>query len=236
MKSRRRSRDAGFTLIETLLATALLLLILAMLAAVTAQWLPNWNRGFARAQRNEQLALSIERVVSDLSAVEFIETASDNRRPLFDGTTLSVTFIRTAIGPNQRRGLEVVRLAEVADDRGPVLVRATAPFVPLPAAGGGLGQLRFTDPVVLIRAPYRVQFFYAGADRQWLVSWQNAEKLPSAIRIAIRDGVTGQILNVSTAAKLHVNAQAHCVRDGGQGCPDSAQQVEPEQTAPPKEL
>jgi general secretion pathway protein J len=235
MKTRRRSRDAGFTLIETLLATSLLLLILAMLAAVTAQWLPNWNRGFLRAQRNEQLALSIERIVADLSAVEFIETAGDNRRPLFDGATLSVTFIRTAIGPNQRRGLEVVRLAEVADDRGPVLVRATAPFLPLAADSGGIGQLRFSDPVVLIRAPYRIQFFYAGADRQWLASWQDPEKLPSAIRIAIRDGVTGQILNVSTAAKLHVNAQAHCVRDGGQGCPEKTQ-TDPERTTPPKEL
>ena len=234
MSRPRRSRDGGFTLIETLLATALLLLILGVFAAVTAQWLPNWNRGFARAQRNEHLALNIERIVADLSAVEFIESAGEVKRPLFEGTTLSVIFIRTAIGPNQRRGLEVVRLAEVADERGPVLVRATAPFVPL-AGSSGIGQLRFSDPVVLIRTPFRIQFSYAGADRQWLPSWQDPDKLPSAIRIAIRDAITGQILNVSTAAKLHVNAQAHCVRDGGQGCPDKTQ-AEPDRTAPPKEL
>src|SRR5438067_1558613 len=39
------SRAAGFTLIETLIAMALMSAILAALSIVTAQWLPNWNRG-----------------------------------------------------------------------------------------------------------------------------------------------------------------------------------------------
>jgi general secretion pathway protein J len=43
--------SAGFTLIETLIATALMVAILAALATITAQWLPNWNRCFARVQR-----------------------------------------------------------------------------------------------------------------------------------------------------------------------------------------
>ena len=36
---------AGFTLLEALVATALMGLILAALATITAQWLPNWDRG-----------------------------------------------------------------------------------------------------------------------------------------------------------------------------------------------
>ena len=44
--TRRRSRIAGFTLVEAMVATALMGMILAAIATVTAQWLPNWNRGF----------------------------------------------------------------------------------------------------------------------------------------------------------------------------------------------
>ena len=75
----RRRRIAGFTLVEALLATALMGAILAAIATVTAQWLPNWNRGFERVQRVELLAIGLERIVADLAAAEFV-TAGANVR------------------------------------------------------------------------------------------------------------------------------------------------------------
>ena len=59
-----RTPMAGFTLIEALVATALMGFILAALATITAQWLPNWNHGIVRVQRNEQVALGLERLAS----------------------------------------------------------------------------------------------------------------------------------------------------------------------------
>ena len=56
-----RDSIAGFTLLEVLVATALMGLILAALATITAQWLPNWNRGLAGVQRSEQIALGLDR-------------------------------------------------------------------------------------------------------------------------------------------------------------------------------
>ena len=218
MRRRPQTHDAGFTLIETLLATALLLLILALLASVTAQWLPNWNRGFARAQRNEQLALALDRVVADLAAIEFIQTSAEPKQAMFDGTAIAVTFIRTAIGPN-KHGLEVVRFAEIADVQGPVLVRTTAPFLP-GVENEAIARLRFTDPNVLIRAPYRVQFSYAGPDRQFLSAWQNPARPPSAVRIVVRNPVSGQTLELSTLAKVHVDAPASCAKEKGGACAD----------------
>src|SRR5712692_9454724 len=67
MWRRARAGEAGFTLIEVLLATLLMTVILAALATVTAQWLPNWNRGIARVQRAERLAIGLERALADLS-------------------------------------------------------------------------------------------------------------------------------------------------------------------------
>ena len=109
---KRRRTIAGCTLVEALLATALMGAILAAIATVTAQWLPNWNRGFIRVQGTETLAVGLERILADLAAAEFVTAGANIRQPVFDGTELSVTFLRTAIGPNTRPGLEVVRIME----------------------------------------------------------------------------------------------------------------------------
>ena len=64
--------EAGFTLIEVLMATLLMTVILAALATVTSQWLPNWNRGMARVQRAERLAMGLDRITADLAVAETI--------------------------------------------------------------------------------------------------------------------------------------------------------------------
>ncbi|HML12927.1 MAG TPA: type II secretion system protein [Xanthobacteraceae bacterium] len=203
--------QAGFTLIETLIAAALMVAILAALATITAQWLPNWNRGFARVQRTELLSLGLERVVADLSAAQYVPAHYATRKPLFEGRELSVTFVRPAIGPNSPPGLEIVRLAEAADVRGLALVRTQMPFAPVDP-NVGIDLQRLGDPVVLARAPFRLSFDYAGADRVWKSSWIDAGQLPTAVRVTVRNAATGRMLSVSTAALVHVTAAAACVR------------------------
>lgn len=200
--------EAGFTLIEVLVATLLMTVILAALATVTSQWLPNWNRGMARVQRAERLAMGLERIAADLSVAEMMPVNSEAKTPLFEGSELSVTFVRTAVGPNARPGLEIVRLVEKADDQGLAMVRERAPFVPMPADA----QIRFADQVVLIRSPFRVTFSYAGPDQVWQTAWRGQKQLPDTIRIAVRDVATGQVLAVSSAAIVHINAAAECAR------------------------
>jgi general secretion pathway protein J len=208
MTRRAQNGEAGFTLIEVLLATLLMTVILAGLATITAQWLPNWNRGMARVQRAEKLAIGLERVAADLSVAEMIPMNGDAKAPLFEGNELSVTFVRTAVGPNTRPGLEIIRFIEKADSQGLALVRERAPFAPMPSDA----QVRFADQVVLIRTPFRVSFSYAGADQVWQPNWRGQMQLPDMIRITVRDGSTGQVLDVSTAAMPRVNAPAECAR------------------------
>ncbi len=208
--ARRRTKgsEAGFTLIEVLLATLLMTVILAALATVTAQWLPNWNRGMARVQRAELLSIGLDRIVADLSVAQMVPVNGDSKVPLFEGSELSVTFVRTAVGPSSRPGLEIIRFIEKADALGLATVRERTPFVPMAADG----QIRFADQVVLVRAPFRVTFSYAGPDQVWQPTWRGQTQLPERIRIAVRDGATGQVLAVSSAATVHVNAPAECVR------------------------
>ena len=60
--AKRRTGEGGFTLIETLVALALMGLVLSALANLTAQWLPNWNRGFERIQRSELIGIALQRI------------------------------------------------------------------------------------------------------------------------------------------------------------------------------
>jgi general secretion pathway protein J len=199
--------EAGFTLIEMLIATLLTVFILVALANVTAQWLPNWNRGMLRVERDERFAFSLNRIVEDLSVAEFVPANGSVKTPYFDGDELSVTFVRTAIGPNTHPGLEIIRFHEVGDTNGPALVRDRAMFAPMDPGT----PVHFVDPMVLIRSPYRVMFAYAGAAGDWQATWRAMPQLPAKIRIAVRDGVTQQRVAISTAAPVHVDTPAECV-------------------------
>jgi general secretion pathway protein J len=204
----RLSSEAGFTLIEVLVATLLMTVILAALATVTAQWLPNWNRGMAHVQRAERLTLGLDRIVADLSVAEMVPLNGATKSPVFEGSELAVTFVRSAVGPNAHPGLEFVRFVEKADSQGLAMVRERALFAPMPSEA----QIRFADQVVLIRQPFRVTFSYAGPDQVWQPTWRGQARLPDMVRVAVRDSTTGQLLSVSGAAIVHVNAGIECAQ------------------------
>lgn len=203
-----RAAVAGFTLIEALVATALMGLVLAALATVTAQWLPNWNHGIARVQRAELVSISLDRLTADIQAAEFIPPSRGSKVPLFDGTESSIILVRSAIGPAAGPGLEIVRIAETRDGNGEALVRSTMPFVPLDPTATLAAQLKFVHPVVMLRLPYRVSFAYAGTDGLWKSRWQNEAQLPAAVRLSVRDAATQQPLSISTTALIHVELPA----------------------------
>ena len=202
-----RNTIRGFTLLEALVAMAMMGLILAALATITAQWLPNWNHGIARVQGSDDVALGLERLATDLAAAEFIPASRETRKPLFDGAVRSVIFVRTALGPNMGPELEVVRIAEINSDQGPILVRTRTPFTP----GIDRTQPTFTDPVVLLRAPYRLSFAYAGTDRNWHEEWRDQIQLPKAIKFTVHDAATQRTLSISTATRVHAEVPMECI-------------------------
>jgi general secretion pathway protein J len=217
--TQRRAGERGFTLIEAIIALALTGLVLSALANITAQWLPNWNRGLGRVQRSETIGIALQRIGADLAAAEYVPANRNSHRLLFEGSELSVTFVRTALGPNAGPGLDIVRLGETTERREFVTVRSRARFVPLPDGSSLSEQLHFSDPVVLLRAPFRLSFAYAGPERVWKNAWHEAAKLPAMIRLTVRDAASERVLSVSTIAPVHVQLPSGCTRADGK-CDD----------------
>jgi general secretion pathway protein J len=212
-----RNGERGFTLIEALVALALTGLILSALATLTAQWLPNWNRGIDRIQRSELIGIAMQRIAADLAAAEFVPASGDKRKPLFEGSALSVTFVRTALGPNVGIGLDVVRIGETNDRGQFATVRSRAPFAPLPPGVSPSEQIHVSDPVVLLRAPLRLSLSYAGPDHVFRDDWRDMDRLPALIMLTVREAGSGRVLSVSTVTTVHIDSAAGAAKsdDGG---------------------
>jgi general secretion pathway protein J len=220
LKRWRTAGSAGFTLVEMLVAMLLMAMIIGALTTVTAQWLPGWSYGFTRLQRTELMAIGLDRIARDLAETAFITGDRKSKSPFFDGAELSVVLVRPAISPNARGGLEVVRISESADQQGRLVVRTAAPFAPGEVTAG---QINFANPVVLMRAPYRLSFSYAGKDRVWKAAWHDEKLLPSAVRLTIRDAATDRPLAASTVVDIHAELSAACAQSSADtGCGDAA--------------
>jgi len=227
VRARQQANESGFTLIETLVALALMGLVLSALANLTAQWLPNWNRGLDRIQRSELIGIALQRIADDLAAAESVPVSrGEKQKPLFSGSEQSVTFVRTAVGPNAGLGLDVVHLGETTDQGGLETVRSRTFFRPLPPESSLSNQFHFGEPVVLLRAPYRLSFAYAGEDHAWKSSWLDSDRLPAKIRLTVRDASSERVLTISTVTTMHVqsSAQDDC-KPQSNGQQTSAQQL-----------
>src|SRR5262249_51308428 len=176
------------------------------------------TRAFMRVQRGELSPVALTRLAAALAAAEFVTPNRDSKLPVFEGTPNAVTLVRSAVGPNTEPGLEVVRIVEAADRQGIALVRTRTLFAPFGVGDGSASQLSFTDPVVLLRAPFRVTFSYSSGDGSWKDTWQQASELPAAVRFLVRDTTTGRTLAISSATMVHVELPPGCADPGGQGC------------------
>ena len=177
------SRRDGFTLFEALVAVALMGLILSILAVVTAQWVPHWRAGFERLQRAELTRLALDRIVSDLAAAEFIAPIGADGfipRLILERHLRALANRPEGIDGPTPTGLEIIRFATIAKEGG--LVRSRIPFTPETSASFSSDDFEFSDSSLLLRAPLKVSFGFAGPDRVWSDDWARDATLPAAVR------------------------------------------------------
>ncbi len=212
-----RSSNAGFTLLEMMLALALTGVMVSAIAVFAGQWMTSWRAGFAQLQATDLLSLGLERLSADISSAQYAAVNSAQETTLFLGDAKSVVFVRRSPAPDTLGRLEVVRIAQTTDARGAALIRTRALYVPL-SPGTPISSLHFTDPVALIRAPFLISFAYAGATRVWRESWSLNKALPAAVRVTVRTVGHAEVISASTAISLHVTGKIEKPKDA----PDTA--------------
>jgi len=139
-----------------------------------------------------------------------VSSAGDVLQPLFEGTSRSVTFVRTKLNPDARRGLELVRIAEIRTDRGPATARMIAPFAPV-RNGADQRQPVFGEPVVLLNAPYTLKISYAGKDQPWQDLWHSQIQLPWAVKLTVEGAAIGRTLSIATIALVRSQIPVDCL-------------------------
>jgi general secretion pathway protein J len=132
----------------------------------------------------------------------------------------------------------VVHLGEITDQGGPATVRSRALFKPLPPESPVADQLHFGEPVVLLRAPYRLSFAYAGDDHAWKNSWRDSERLPAKVRLTVSDASSGRVLTISTVATIHIQSSAlgDCTPQANAQQPNGQQPNNGQQTSAQQQL
>ncbi len=188
---RRRRRERGFTLLEIVIALAIVgaLLVIAfggMRVAIAA-----WTRGENRAEVHQHLrgiALILDRAIS--AAYPYRAPIDDNPTPvvLFRGTTERLEFVTTA--PPFPFSIPVAFTAltlglETEQDVKALVVRQRV----LP------NRNPFTEATPFLRDPEigGIEFRYLNEVQEWVDAWdaENENGLPRAVRVTVsvvRDG------------------------------------------------
>jgi len=195
--AKRRTGESGFTLIETLVALALMGLVLSALANLTAQWLPNWNRGLERIQRSELIGIALQRIGADLAAAEYVSANRGERRPIFDGSELSVTFCALRPWPERRDRFGCGGASVRPPNSG-----ASSRSVPARRFGRCLWDRRLPSNFIsrnrsccCVRR-FGCLLLMQARNRVWKGSWHEADRLPAAIKLTIRDAASERILAI----------------------------------------
>ena len=179
--------QAGFTLLELLVALTLSVLLLTVLAAALHQVGGDWNRMQGRLDKRLDLALGLLQVERALQgALPHFYRDEDNQALLyFEGDASSLSWVST-VSPNRDPGFVAWYLdGTVGEEDEGVLLRLAPAFTDSPEE-----RLEEAESRVLIPG-YAASFQYLEQDpadpekQEWLDEWSAEERqvLPRGVRV-----------------------------------------------------
>jgi general secretion pathway protein J len=184
-----RQRNAGFTVLELLLALALLVLITSALLGGIRIGRSAWETGRADTARDELEAAT--RVLGDLLSHAYPAVVSDTGKPppklVFVGHRDSCFFVKLDEGETQRGGLELTEIGVKANGPRRNLDVWTSVFRSADAWTATRGDMRATD--VLNNIVTFDLSYYGAIDAKsapaWFDSWVDLDHLPQLISMRI---------------------------------------------------
>ncbi|MDJ0613687.1 MAG: prepilin-type N-terminal cleavage/methylation domain-containing protein [Rhizobiaceae bacterium] len=191
--------DSGFTLVEMLVALAVLAIMGALMASFLSQ-LRTVNRFEAEIAKQTELeaaASYLQRLFTSVRPIKLLNAEPDTN-PLFDGQKTSV---ETAIVTRQgiySLGLRDVKVFLQESSGKTNLVHTLAPRrvvngKPVPPAG---------PPIPIIDDIDTIQFEYSSGS-SWSDSFSKDGEIPSAMRITIRATVDKRVLSATAITQIN---------------------------------
>lgn len=189
--SRRICRDAGFTLVELLVAITLFALMTTVLVGGFRFGARVWESSDAGAgsvlDNNSAYTFTRRMLASALPLIDS-EPIAEEAYVAFAGSPTTVSFVAPAPAQAFPGGLYQISLSLVPAERGVSLVMQVRPFQPRLASAATLQSER---SVVLVQGAGAGEFRYFGADaanprRSWQSDWQQRNVLPALIAVRMR--------------------------------------------------
>jgi general secretion pathway protein J len=199
---RENNRQAGFTLLETILSLALTALIVGMIATMARQWLINWNRGADKIEQIEAVTLAENRLVLDLERALAFPFHPENPNPSFLGSSNDVIVVSE---PTQRDGTDRLMIVRYQSNAEHGIRRSIALYDHALA----LDAVTFSEPVTLLPAPYQMTLSYRDREGRDHSDWHD-KAMPDRMTIAISlpDGRSLHTQSIAMRTKI----SAYCAR------------------------
>jgi general secretion pathway protein J len=192
---RSRRAQAGFTLLETVMAMVLLAAMLGMLFGGLRAGIRAWDAGSGRGDRADEVLLTDAFVRKELTAA-FPWRFKD---PLavklaFQGEREAVRFVSMRPAEIGGGGLAFVSIA-FEPARGEAGGRLVMRRVPASSEATDFADLQAAEPFALLDGVSEARFSYFGAENDvlplaWGDRWEHAQRVPTHVRLELAVGGT----------------------------------------------
>jgi len=202
--TRPTSAEAGFGLIEAILALAIAGMVLAAVTEIAGRTLTSWDRGLASVAAVERTDVAIGRIGADLATLLPVSLpTADDPSVLFAGDERGLAF--TAVTPLDRTndGIAIVEIGVEGSGDGAVLVRRLRRGRDVP--------LRDGDRVVLLSGALDFGFSYRDQSGQRSARWAKPGEVPRGVIVTLKSERGGGGLPVEVMLPIPVAVSVSCL-------------------------
>jgi prepilin-type N-terminal cleavage/methylation domain-containing protein len=214
----RLGPQAGFTLIEVLIAIAIVAAIFGVMTTTIKLIGKGTERSRMQAAFQDMLMQGFDALTRDLAAIQRVPELRDKALLyLFEGSAASLTYPLVEPPYPGQSGLYLVHLAVTKAKGKSRLTRTRAPLL---GALKGQQAGAFGDEAVVLEGLFDIRFSYAEAaprEITWRDHWDDGQKLPSLIKVDLFDPVD-RVHLPPLIVRLMIDGEPGCAKAGGGIC------------------
>jgi len=182
--------QTGFTLLELLIAMALMGLVLVMLYGSLRLGMRSWDVGEQRAESVNEVRLIEDFIRRQLrqSMTVYREDSEQGQVVVFEGEADRLTFVAPMLNYLGLGGLYVIQFDVVQDQGTDRLRMRWSPYRPIVESALQSKETPAPEETILVEGVSDLQWEYFGVledeqEPQWYERWQSVEQRPQLVRL-----------------------------------------------------